>query len=82
MEREGEATMLHNQNRMVDRRNKSIIRAKSTDSKQYWNLLKKIVGVGKTKREVPKEVCVEGKVVKGDQVRWVWQQAFKKLGTG
>ena len=69
-----------NRNRMREIRNKSILRAKTTDSKRYWDLLKKIVGVGKFRKEVPNEAWMEGKLVSGDLVKWAWQQAFQKLG--
>ena len=72
--------VMQNRNRMMEIRNKSILRAKITDSKRYWDLLKKIVGAGKTKKEVPNEAWMEGKLVTGDLVKGAWQQAFQKLG--
>ena len=43
-------------------------------------MLKKAVGLGLKKHEIPKDALMEGMIVSGEQAKQVWQKAFEKLG--
>ena len=58
-----------------------MVKQKTASPKSYWNLLKRIVGIGKRKKEIPNEAVLDGTVLHGEEVLEVWQKAFQKLGT-
>jgi hypothetical protein len=61
------------------KRNDLLAKAKASNPRQYWSLLKKAAGLSRNTRSIPDEAFVNGLVVKGDLVLKVWQEAFRKL---
>lgn len=45
----------------------------------YWNLLKKTVGVKRRAGRIPDEVLFDGVVARGDSIREVWREAFRRV---
>lgn len=65
----------------ITRRNQLLEESRTANARVYWSTLKKVVGLGKRKHEIPSEAIYEGWSVQGARVKEVWQQAWQKLAT-
>ena len=63
----------------LKKRNDLLAKAKASNPRQYWSLLKKAAGLSRNTRSIPDEAFVNGLVVKGDLVLKVWQEVLRKL---
>ena len=64
----------------IRKKNELLLSNRTTNARAYWTMLKKVVGLGLKKPEIPKDALMEGMVVSGEQAKQVWQKAFQKLG--
>ena len=64
----------------IRKKNELLLSNRTTNARAYWTMLKKAVGLGLKKHEIPKDALMEGMIVSGEQAKQVWQKAFEKLG--
>ena len=60
--------------------NKQLESLRGRSEKQYWNMLKKLMGSSKKEENLPEEIQLGNKVGRGEGCKAIWNEAFSKLG--
>lgn len=65
--------------RDIGRRNVALENCLSKNPGVYWDMLKRTVGIKRRKVTMPEEVLFDGVIVRGDETREVWKEAFRRV---